>query len=405
MVVAQQPQAVPQGRWDTVTMDWVTGLPLTKDGFDAILGVTDVTTGRVRLLKARADDTARVSAQRFLEGVFCLHGMPRRIVSDRDPKIISEFWQQLMTLLGTELALSTASHPQTDGRSERTNQSVENVLRAFVDYNQADWAEKLFAAEFALNSHVNASSGVAPFVLDLGRLPATPAALWRQELAGAAVESVASGLPEAQGAQAVVDRVASAISHARDQIALKQADTVAQKLGGASVSKPLVIGDQVFVKREAARDPTVDDAGVAKLLPRFIGPFRVEQVLGPATVRLLLPPQIKCHPVFNVEHLKRAVESPPEFAERKKPAPGPVARDGRGHELFEVEEIVDKKYLRRKLLYLVRWTGYDELSWEPASSLNAPRVKVLVSEFLQRYQPPRSKRIMRQRVGPGGEGV
>ena len=204
-----------------------------------------------------------------------------------------------------------------------------------------------------------------------------------------------------EGAQAVLNRVASAIAQARDLIALKQADLVASRLGVAQVSAPLAVGDQVFVQREAARDPTVDDAGVTKLLPRFIGPFPVEQVLGPATVRLLLPPHIKCHPVFNVEHLKRAVESPPEFAQRKAVEPGPVAQDGRGHDLFEVEQILDKKYLRRKLLYLVRWVGYDELSWEPATALKAPRVKLLIKEFLERYQPPRSTRVMRQRVVPG----
>ena len=311
-----------------------------------------------------------------------------------------------MSLLGTKLALSTAAHPQVDGRSERTNQSVENILRSFVEYNQADWAEKLFAAEFAINSHVSAATGEVPFLLDLGRIPATPSALWKEQLVGERAQleqgSEGKGGITSSGAAQVLEKVSSAIQQVRDKLAIGQADVVSQRLKGRVVSEQWKVGDKVYVKREAMRDPTVDDAGVAKLLPRFVGPFVIQQVRGPATYQLLLPPHIKCHDVFNVEKLKKAVGN--DFAGREEAAPGPVAQDAAGNELFEVEAIVDSKFLRGKRFYLVEWTGYRELSWEPASALRAKRVRGLIKEFEAKYQPPRSSRVMRQRGGSQAVG-
>jgi len=349
-------------------MDWITGLPMTRAGFNAVLTVTDNTTGRVRLLRTTDTATTEETARLFLENIFAQHGLPRKIISDRDPKLTAAFWQELMKLLETQLGMSTAGYAQADGRAERTNQSVENVLRASVDYNQADWDTKLFAVEFAINSHVNASTGFSPFMMDLGREPVTPAALVAREM------GAASGQGEPV---AFVDRVRSVIVAARDKLALEQADVVARGLGESIVSQPFAVGERVLVAREAMRDPNSADAGVPKLSPRFVGPFKVSKVLGPATYRLELPARIRCHNVFNVSKLKKFVDSEAEFADREAEEPGPVGQDAQGHDIFEVERVLDKKWLRRKLWYLVEWTGYDERSWEPASRLSGAEVQQL----------------------------
>ena len=390
-VVAQQPLPIPLERWDTVGMDWITGLPLTRAGFDSILTVTDVTSGRVRLLKTRATASSEETAQLFLENIFAQHGLPRKIVSDRDPKLTAAFWKELMRLLETQLGFSTAGYAQADGRAERTNQTTENVLRALVDYNQADWDLKLYAVEFAINSHVNAASGFSPFVLDLGREPLTPAALLRPATRSASAEGPAALL---------IDKIRSVISAARDRLAIVQADGVARGLGNRVLSEQFAVGDQVLVARAAIRDPNSADAGVPKLSSRFVGPFKVVQVMGPATYRLLLPARIRCHPVFNVSKLKPFI--PNEFEGREVEEPGAVGLDKQGHDIFEVERVVDKKYLRGKLWYLVEWTGYTEPSWEPAAALKAPRVLDIIKSFEERYQPARGKRVTRQRQGVNG---
>jgi hypothetical protein len=127
MVVEQQPLPVPEERWEAVNMDWITGLPLTQAGFEAILTVTDNTSGRVRLIKTHGAATAQETAQLFLEHVFTQHGLPRKIISDRDPKLTAQFWKELMGILETKLGFSTANYAQADGRAERTNQTVENI--------------------------------------------------------------------------------------------------------------------------------------------------------------------------------------------------------------------------------------------------------------------------------------
>src|SRR6266511_685843 len=111
---------------------------------------------------ATAPDTAKL----FFSSIFRLHGLPRAIVSDRDSKFTSRFWQELFRLLGVKLAMSTAFHPQTDGQTERANRTLEDMLRAFVNYRQTNWDECLPAAEFAYNNSLQASTGYTPFFLD-----------------------------------------------------------------------------------------------------------------------------------------------------------------------------------------------------------------------------------------------
>ena len=232
-VVAQQPLPIPADRWEVVSMDWITGLPMTRAGVNAVLTVTDNTTGRVRLLRTSDTATTEETARLFLENVFAQHGLPRKIISDRDPKLTAAFWQELMKLLETQLGMSTAGYAQADGRrAERTNQSVENVLRALVDYNQADWDTKSFAVEFAINSHVNASTGFSPFMMDLGREPATPAALVAREMGAASGQTAGEPWTEC-------DR--SMCGTRQAGVVLEQADVVARGLGDSVVSQPRAV--------------------------------------------------------------------------------------------------------------------------------------------------------------------
>jgi hypothetical protein len=106
--------------------------------------------------------------------VFKLHGLPDEIVSDRDPKFTSKFWQTLMDLYGIKLKMSTSRHPQTDGSSEIMNRMLENYLRCYCSYRQDDWAELLPSAEFAYNSALSEDLGVSPFEVDLGWCPRSP---------------------------------------------------------------------------------------------------------------------------------------------------------------------------------------------------------------------------------------
>jgi hypothetical protein len=100
--------------------------------------------------------------------------VPKSIVSDKDPRFTSKFWQELWKLCGTQLKMSTAYHPQTDGQTERSNRTLEDILRHYVSAEQDDWDEHLTAAEIAVNSSVQAATGFSPYYLNFGDHPVFP---------------------------------------------------------------------------------------------------------------------------------------------------------------------------------------------------------------------------------------
>ena len=127
-----QPFPIPVWKWDKITMDFVTGLPRTQRQHDAIWVIVDRLTKSAHCLLVSNDDSLDKLAQLYMEDIVRLHGVPLSIVSDRDPRFTSRFWSRLQDVMGTRLHFSTAFHPQTDGQSERTIQTLEDMLRACV---------------------------------------------------------------------------------------------------------------------------------------------------------------------------------------------------------------------------------------------------------------------------------
>jgi transposase InsO family protein len=140
-------------------MDLITQLPHTKAGNDAIVVVVDKYSKMLHCIPTTTTVTARQLAKLFFNEIVRLHGVPSSIISDRDPRFTSSFWQQLWKQLGTRLAMSTAYHPQTDGQTERANRTIEEMLRAYVNTKQNDWDEYLTAVEIAYNNGKQTSTG------------------------------------------------------------------------------------------------------------------------------------------------------------------------------------------------------------------------------------------------------
>ncbi len=146
------PLPVPEHRWQVVTMDLITQLPRTTSGHDAIVVFVDKYSKMVHYAPTTTTVTAPQLAKLFFQHVVRHHGVPTAIVSDRDPRFTSNFWRALWQQLGTRLAMSTAYHPQTDGQTERANRTLEDMLRAYVNYRSDEWDEHLIAAEIAYNN-------------------------------------------------------------------------------------------------------------------------------------------------------------------------------------------------------------------------------------------------------------
>ena len=165
---------IPVWKWEKITMDFVTGLPRTQRQHDAIWVIVDRLTKSTHFLPINVEDSLEKLAQLYVDEIVRLHGVPVSIVSDRDPRFTSRFWPSLQAALGTRLHFSIAFHPQTDGQSERTIQTLEDMLRACVMKFKGSWDTHLALMEFAYNNSYQASIEMAPFEALYGRKCRTP---------------------------------------------------------------------------------------------------------------------------------------------------------------------------------------------------------------------------------------
>jgi hypothetical protein len=157
-----QPLDIPARPWKSISMDFIVKLP-TSHKYDSIWVVCDRLTRYSHFIPCQETLTAPDLAWLFLDRIFRLHGLPDSIVSDRGSIFISKFWSELTSLLKIDTHTSTAYHPQTDGLTERTNQTLETYLRAYCSYQQDDWVDYLPLAEFAFNNLENSSTHQTPF--------------------------------------------------------------------------------------------------------------------------------------------------------------------------------------------------------------------------------------------------
>ena len=157
--------------FEVIALDFITKLPKSQK-YNSILTITDHDCSKASLfIPCTEEITAEEVAKLFVQRVFRYYGLPRKIISDRDPQFTSKFARELCHLLDIKQNVFTAYHPRTDGQSEWTNQRLETYLCFFVNYQQDDWMTTLPLAEFAHNNWKNASTGESPFYLLVGSHP------------------------------------------------------------------------------------------------------------------------------------------------------------------------------------------------------------------------------------------
>jgi transposase InsO family protein len=363
-----QPLPIPEGPWQTVTMDLITALPRTQAGHDAIVVFVCKLTKWAIYVPTVTEVNAPRLAELFLQHVVRHHGLPRAIVSDRDPRFTSIFWQSLWSQLGTKLLMSTAFHPQTDGQTERQNRTLEENLRAYVNYEQDDWDTKLVAAELAYNTSEHASTGHSPFYLNYGYHPHLPL--------DAAVSP--SNVSNNQSAADRIAQLHQAMTDAKSSL-LQAQQRQSHYANMKRRELVLTVGQSVFLSSEHLQ--LKDKDRTKKLMEKYIGPFQVKRVVSSVAYELELPSTMKIHPVFHVSKLKPMKSSSsieyPDRASSVAPRPPPELITEDGDEEWEVERVVKERTVKRgrngtkRIEYLVKWLGYPEweMTWEPASNL------------------------------------
>jgi hypothetical protein len=356
------PLPVPNSPWAGVSCDFVVDLPVSE-GYDALLVFVDRFTKMCHLVPCNKTAKAPDFARYYLQHVIRLHGIPESLVSDRGSIFTSHFWRDLAKLLGTKSRLSTSFHPQTDGQTERMNQTIEQYLRIYCNYQQDNWVSLLPVAEFAYNNVAQDSTGCSPFYANYGYHPRFSVDLKNSRL------SVPSAREYAERLRILHDELIEHVKAAQNQHA-RYYDAKHQRIEFEVGNKVWLLSPNIRTQRPSK-----------KLDWKRLGPFAITERIGTQAYRLQLPASMKIHPVFHVSLLERHKSS--FIPGRTQPPPPPVVVDN--EEEFEVEDILDSKRLRRCLFYLIKWKGFpaSETSWEPASNVtNCPD---LVQRFHSRY--------------------
>jgi hypothetical protein len=362
---------IPERPWESISVDFIGELPVSVAAdtgleHNAIMVVVDRLTKMSlfipTLTSVSAEDVARI----YVRHVFSKHGVPSDIISDRGSVFVSQFMASLGKLLNIKMNYSTAYHPETDGQTERTNQTLESYLRMYSSYQQDNWANLLPIAEFAYNNSPHSATQVSPFFANYGYNPRANITL-----------DVAVADPAAHDFSKSLEEVHS---YCRKQISIAQSQYQGPADRRRSSPPDFGVGDQVWLnaKNITTKRPS------KKLDQKRLGPFKILKVISSHAFRLQLPRELRfIHPVFHVSLLEPY--HPNTIPNRVHPPPMPVEVDGQTE--YEISAILDSRRRRGQLQYYVQWKGYDgtseSASWEPQGNLqNAPD---LVNTFHRSY--------------------
>ncbi|GKD76701.1 putative reverse transcriptase domain-containing protein, partial [Tanacetum coccineum] len=291
-----QPE-IPQWKWDNITMDFITKLPKSSQGYDTIWVIVDRLTKSAIFVPMRETDPMERLARMYLKEVVTRHGIPVSIICDRDPRFASNFWRSLQKALGMNLDMSTAYHPQTDGQSERTIQTLEDMLRACVIDFGKGWVNHLPLVEFSYNNSYHASIKAAPFEALYGRKCRSPVC-WAE------VGEVQLTGPE------IVQETTEKVIQIKQRI---QAAHDRQKSYADLKRKPMEfqVGDRVMLKVLPWKG-VVRFGKRGKLNPRYVGPFKVLAKVGAITYKFELPQGLsRVYNKFHVSNLKKCYADEP----------------------------------------------------------------------------------------------
>ena len=367
---------IPEKPWEVISVDFITDLP-TDQHKDAIFVVIDYLTKQAHFLPCTKETTSENLFLLYLHNVWKLHGTPRKIVSDRGPQLSSEFTKAIQEGLGIETALSTAHHPQTDGQTERVNQTLETYLRIYTNHQQEDWVNKLPLAEFAYNNNKHTATGESPFFLNYGYdLTFEPQLLTLNKV------------------PAVNERL-EMLKESREEAKIllqRTQDKMSKEQNLKDSYEPYNEGDKVWL--EATNLKTY--APTKKLDAKRLGPFTISKRIGYHAYKLKLPPHMKgIHPVFHKNLLRPFKEN--QIPQRKitHPEPIEILPDS---ERYEVESILNSRKRGRGIQYLVKWKNFEPIynTWEP--SRNIDQATELINQFHKKN--PRKPKILLRSTEP-----
>jgi hypothetical protein len=292
------PLKIPEWKWEEIGMDFIFSLPRVSAGNDTIWVIVDRLTKVAHFIPMRSIYMGAKLAELYMARIVCLHGVPKKIVSDRGSQFTSRLWQKLHESLETKLNFSSAYHPQTDSQTERTNQVLEDMLRACALKHGGSWDRSLPYAEFSYNNSYQASLKMSPFEALYGRKCRTPL-YWDQ-----------TGERQFFRTE-IIQEVEEQVCMIQENLRIAQ---TRHKSYADNRRRPVEFeeGDHVYLKVSPIRGMRRFKVK-GTLSPRFIGPFKILKRVGEMAYQLELPDHLSdVHDVFHVSQLKKCIRVPEE---------------------------------------------------------------------------------------------
>ncbi|GJX93382.1 putative reverse transcriptase domain-containing protein [Tanacetum coccineum] len=305
---------------ENITMDFVTKLPKMASGQDMIWVIVDRLTKSAHFLPAKENDSIEKLTRQYLKEVVSRHGVTVLIISDRDGRFVSQFYQSLQEAFGTQLDMNTAYHPETDGQSERTIQTLEYMLRACVIDFGKGWDRHLSLIKFSYNNGYYTSTKAAPFEALNGRKFWSPIC-WAE-------------------------------------------------VGDAQLTGPEIVRETtekiIQIKHRLQASRVIRFGKRGKLNPRYIGPFKILAKVGTVAYRLELPEKLICvYSTFHVLNLKKCLSDEPLAIPLDE-----INIDEKLNFIGEPVKIIDREVKRLKQIRIpivkVHWNSIrgPEYTWE-----------------------------------------
>ncbi|GKA46769.1 retrotransposon protein, putative, ty3-gypsy subclass [Tanacetum coccineum] len=342
---------IPIWKWENITMDFVTKLPKTTSSQDTICVIIDRLIKSAHFLPMKKTDSMEKLTRQYLKEVVSRHGVPVLIIFYQDSKFTSHFWKSLNEALGTQLDMSTAYHPQTDGQSERTIQMLEDMLRACVMDFRKGWDIHLPLIEFSYNNSYHTSIKAAPFEALYGHKCHSP-------ICWAEVGDAQLTGPE------IVRETTEKIIQIKHRL---QASRDQQRSYADKRRKPLKfqVGEKVMLKVSPWKG-VICFGKRGKLNPCYIGPFKILAKVGTVAYRLELHEKLShVHITFHVSNLKKCLSDEPLAIPLDE-----IHVDDKLNFIKEPIEIMDRevKCLKQSRIPIVkvRWNSRrcPEYTWE-----------------------------------------
>lgn len=371
-------------------LDFIGPLKRTPRGHNAVMVCIEKVSRLTVYVPLRTDASAPEVFHAFNTHVIAHYGTPQTLISDRDTRFTSRFWEDIWSGMHTTLKRSTAFHPQTDGSTERANRTLIEALRAYVNSERDDWDVFLPQLQRATNSSVCASTGHTPDMMASGHQV-------RSELDAALEADGVAPRINHPGARELAERRERALDKARELIKKAQEKQQRDSMRGRRPAD-IKAGDKVWLSNKNMRK----EGEGAKLGAVYSGPYEVVTMRGSNAAQLKLPDVCRLHPVFNLDLLKKFVDGENAFPGRPRrfDLQGPVPQEdpdagGPGDPVWEVERVIGERKVRGVQQYKVHWVGWpsEQDSWLTADECDG--CADLVVEFEERREAAMRARLVR----------